>query len=135
MADGIKNFGGNVGRCDLYMRRIMEQEEKITSNESHDSLLTEFESLSVDDRRNLSKTAESKGLAIAYLMGGDPHLYGELVLGLQNQYLLNNDQFPNTLTEAFNLLSNYLMNPQKYADLSSSASRQLNGLSFLQHGE
>ena len=38
-------------------------------------------------------------------------------------------------------MSNYLMNPQKYADLPSSASKQLSksvhspGISFLQHGE
>ena len=137
MTDGIKNFGGNLGRHDLYIRRIMEKEKLIQSSSSQDEFAAAYEKLSKDERLAIMNAAESKSLAIAFLMGGRPDQYGELILTLQNQYLLKNDLFPNNLTEAYNLMANFLTNSNSYIEPVQSA-QKLNksvyslGLSFLQ---
>ena len=84
MTDGIKNFGGNLGHHDLYIRRIMEKKQIIKASSSQDKFAAAYEALPKDDRLSILNAAESKSLAIAFLMGGRPDQYGKLILTLQN---------------------------------------------------
>ena len=42
------------------------------------------------------------------MMGGRPELYGDLLIDLQNQYLIGIDNFPRSLTEAYNIMANFI---------------------------
>ena len=138
MADGIQNFGGNLGKHDLFIRRVMEHNNMVKDGATQQEFYTTYAALSADEKEAVLSAAESRGLAIAFLMGGNPQQYGQLILGLQNQFLMKNDQFPKTLTEAYNLMSNYLVDPQKYAIDATASSKELKNsvyslrLSFLQ---
>ena len=93
MTDGIKNFGGNIGRHNLYIRRVMEKKDLIKANSSQENFAAAFESLKKDDKNKVLEEAKAKSLAICFLMGGRPEQYGELILTLQNQYLLKTTSF------------------------------------------
>ena len=136
IADGIKNFGGNLGR-DLYVCGIMEKKQIIHVSSTPQEFADAYKKLSKDDHAEILNAAESKSLAVAFLMGGKPDQYGELILTLQNQYLLKNDLFPNNLTEAYNLMANFLINPNLSNEFAPNAQNFKNsvyslGLSFLQ---
>ena len=105
---------------------------------SHQEFVKPYDDLSSANKTSVRKAAKLCSLATAFLMGGNPQQYGQLILGLQNQYLMENDQFPKTLTEAYNLMSNYLVDPQKYTADAATSSKELKQsvyslrLSFLQ---
>jgi hypothetical protein len=48
--------------------------------------------------------AKERYLAVACLLGADRTRYGWLIKDLENQYLLGNDNYPNTLDETYGLL-------------------------------
>jgi hypothetical protein len=53
-------------------------------------------------------------LAYTYMEGADKSKYGSLLSGLQTQYLLGNDQYPRTVSDANSVLSNHRFdNPSK----------------------
>ena len=134
MADGIHNFGGNIGRHDLYIRRQMERKSLITQSSTHEEYAEAFSKLDAAKKDEVLKAAEAKSLAVAFLMGGKPNQYEDLILTLQNQYLLKNDLFPNSLTESYNLMSNFLAHSKKAVSESTVTNSKVYSLalSFLQ---
>jgi len=138
MADGIKNFGGNLGNHDLYICRVMESKSLVTSDLSYDEFQDKFISLDKEQKKQVLEAAENKSLAIAFLMGGIPKQYEELILTLQNQYLLKNDMFPTALTDAYNLMSNFIVNSKGSSKGTSASPKDVNksvyslGVSFFQ---
>lgn len=135
MSDGIKNFGGSIGRHDLHIRRTMESMSLAHTSDTHEEYQQKFEALDKSKKDDVLKAAEAKSLAIAFLMGGSPNQYQELILTLQNQYLLKNDLFPSTLTSAYNLMSNYLAHSKTpSSELTNSSSSKVYSLvmAFLQ---
>jgi len=54
------------------------------------------------------KKAEEKMRAIAFMKKSDPGRYGQLMIDLENQYTLGNNQYPETVTRAYNLICNYI---------------------------
>jgi hypothetical protein len=51
-------------------------------------------------------------LAFTYLENSDRTKYGSLLTGLQTQQSLKNNQYPQTITEATNVLSNHRFDQQ-----------------------
>jgi hypothetical protein len=68
--------------------------------------------------------AQDKFLATAFLNGADHSCYGRLLDRLQNDYLQGQDRYPKTLTNAYDLLTNWKPESQQN-DTNAS-----NGLSF-----
>ena len=54
--------------------------------------------------------AYQEWLAFVYITNTDYARYGTLITGLSNQYALGNDQYPKTIVEATNVLSNHRYN-------------------------
>ena len=62
------------------------------------------------DNKSVAKCAETayqQLLAYTYLDNCDKTKYGTLLTGLQTQQSLKNNQYPKTITEANNVLSNH----------------------------
>jgi len=60
-----------------------------------------------DEIVKLQEKAQSQFLAYMYLDNADKAKYGTLLTGLHTQTSLKNDQYPKTITEANNVLSNH----------------------------
>ena len=58
-------------------------------------------------RGQLHVKVENRVLGMMFLVGGRLQRYGNLLVDLQNQFVRDNDQFPKTLTDAYNLMVNY----------------------------
>jgi hypothetical protein len=71
----------------------------------------------------LIKEAFGEFVAFTYLENADKTKYGTLVSGLESQFSLGNDQYPKTLTDANNVLSNHKFD-QAYADLKKKQKQQ-----------
>ena len=53
------------------------------------------------------KAAREGSVAIAFILRSSKDRYGDLLIDLENQFSLGNDQYPDTMGEAFSLLANY----------------------------
>ena len=51
--------------------------------------------------------AQEGAVAIAFLLRSSKDKYGDLLIDLENQFSLGNDQYPDTMGEAYSLLANY----------------------------
>ena len=51
--------------------------------------------------------ARSKYLALVLLENSDKHRYGKLIMEIKNDYCKGQDDYPDTITAAYNLLINY----------------------------
>jgi len=60
----------------------------------------------------LSKTAQERYLAVAFLLGSDRSRYGRLIKNLENDYLQGTNHYPTTVTGAYNLLTNWKQDPR-----------------------
>ena len=60
-----------------------------------------------DTRNKTVMQANSRLLSIIYLANADLKKYGSIMAGLNTQRTLGNDQYPTTITEASNVLSNH----------------------------
>ena len=63
-----------------------------------------------DEVKKLQAAAFSQLMAFVYLDNADRQKYGSLTTGLQSQHSLGNSQYPTTVTEATNVLSNHRFN-------------------------
>ena len=94
MADGIKNFSGNLGNHDLYIHKVIESMSLATHELTHDGFQDEFNSLDQNQKQQIMEAAKNKSIAIAFLREGLSKQYEKLIQTLQNQNLLENDMFP-----------------------------------------
>jgi hypothetical protein len=65
-------------------------------------------------KREIAKatdTAKQKAYAIAFLQRADKGRYGLLITHIENQFTLGSDQYPTTITGAYNLLIRYVKRP------------------------
>jgi hypothetical protein len=69
--------------------------------------MKEFVSETELNYQNLSNMAFEQYCAFLYLEQSDKKKYGSIMNGLSTQYSLNNDQYPKSLIEAVNVLSNH----------------------------
>jgi len=118
--ENIKRYGGSFGNHVVYIRELMSRDDLDYSDIEEDSeIMSKYED-----------QASMKFLAIAFLLGGRVEIYGDLFTDLENDYLKGRDFFPDTVTEAYNLMSSYV--PRKPLSNTNRAQIRQNGLGFLQ---
>ncbi len=106
--------------------------------------MKDYDESNVDAVEKCRKKAFSQFMAFLYLDNSDKQKYGSLLTGLQTQQSLKNDQYPKSVTEANNVLSNHRFDnagktnrqqnastPKKDADNENDKEEKLE-LSFLQ---
>ena len=107
MVDSINRVGGNFGQHNLVLKTIMIESKIIKSEATDFDFQQAYERLTAPQRKDVKDKAEAQVLAIMFLLGGRPEKYGNLLVDLQNQYIRGSNQFPTTLTDAYNLMVNY----------------------------
>jgi hypothetical protein len=69
--------------------------------------MKEFNPRNQDSFEKCKLKAFEQLMAYSYMEGADRSKYGSLLAGLQTQYLLGNNQYPQTITDANKVLSNH----------------------------
>jgi hypothetical protein len=69
--------------------------------------MDEYDESNKDTIEKCNERSFSQFLAYTYLENSDKAKYGSLLVGLQTQQSLKNNQYPKSLTEANNVLSNH----------------------------
>ena len=59
----------------------------------------------------IRQDAQQLYLATAFILGADRNKYGQLIENLENDYLQGQNNYPQTLTGAYNLLTNWKQDP------------------------
>ena len=106
----LKKYIQTLPKFIKYNERTMEQENKTQSDSDYDQE-------SKDDRykpqqnielmkRNLIKKTSEKLYAFIYLENSDQNKFAGVIKTLSQQKSFGNDQFPNTIVEASEILSN-----------------------------
>ena len=91
--------------------------------------VVDHDNIQPDERmRAVRETTESVKVALL-ISGADKRRYGQLKLGLANNYLLWTDQYPDTLEKVVNLLSNYRAPPKLH---QMRAQPRVDGVAFIQ---
>jgi Zinc knuckle len=93
----IEHYGGHIGD-DIAL--IEEEEKKMTAVMLPVPLTT-------DQRISCITLAKNKSNAIYFLCCADPIRYATLTTDLENQFTRGNDQYPDNITDAYNLLVSY----------------------------
>uniref|UniRef100_A0A7S2UAI5 Uncharacterized protein n=1 Tax=Attheya septentrionalis TaxID=420275 RepID=A0A7S2UAI5_9STRA len=62
--------------------------------------------LTPEELDELKKEAQEQYLATAFLLGADRGRYSGLIVSLENAYLLGNNNYPQTVSAAYNMLEN-----------------------------
>jgi len=121
MVDNIKRYGGNFGDQRTFISEMM----------SKDNLSYDDGDISQEVRKDYIERARNKFMATAFLLGGRMDLYGDLCTELENDFLKGRDFFPDSTTEAYNLMTNYVQRKGTRNNTDRVYLRQ-NGLGFLQ---
>jgi hypothetical protein len=80
-----------------------------------------------DELAQATKTTKNKAHAMAFLKRADKGRYRQLSTELENQYTRGTDQYPITVTEAYNLLVNYLKPADVPRDRNATRNRDHGG--------
>ena len=95
----IEHYGGSL--CD----------DKAMIEEELANLILQDPSCSKEEKEDYRADAlvlaKNKALAMAFLKRSDKGRFGQLLTDLKNQYSRGTDQYPETVTEAYNLLVSY----------------------------
>lgn len=96
--ENIKRYGGSFGDQTVYIKELMSRDGvKYVEKGMDEQVFTDY-----------ANQARQKFLAIAFLLGGRVDLYGDLFTDLENDYLTGRDFFPDSVTDAYNLMANYV---------------------------
>jgi hypothetical protein len=93
--DVIKESGGSIGHSPEMVKRLCKQ--KGTPLKDMDRAATLV----------IQKESEERYLAVAIMIGADRSRFGTLLEDLQNDYLQKRDNYPKTMAESYNLLTNW----------------------------
>lgn len=77
------------------------------------------------DKVRIAKAVNEYTLATALILGADPDRYGGMLRQLKNATLAGRDEWPKTVTEAYNYLSKW-----EGEDVSARVSREYEGVAF-----
>jgi hypothetical protein len=86
----LKAIGADIG-LDSGMRK--------TLNEDRDML-----TMTSDEKKAIDEEVVERFIAITLLMGADRRRYGRLLDNLENEFVAGHDNYPKTLTDAYNRL-------------------------------
>jgi hypothetical protein len=99
----IEQFGGEIGRDTIIISKELEI-RGLNVKDATEAQVAES-----------SNTGKGKYLAIALLRESDRSRYGRMLDDLQNQYLNGYNNYPDSVTAAYHLLTHYVVNPQSTA--------------------
>jgi Zinc knuckle len=68
--------------------------------------------LTAGQKQVVTKEAQDQYLAVAFVLSADRNRFGKLVEDMENDYLQGRDNFPKSLTAAYNLLTNWKQDPR-----------------------
>ena len=110
-----------------YNERMMEQENKTQSDSDSDqeSKGNKYEIQQNTElmKRNLMKKASEKLYAFIYLENSDQNKFTGVIKTLSQQKSFGNDQFPNTIVEASEILSNHNYENNKIKNTQRNANK------------
>ena len=125
MIDVIGHTGGMVGHQPGIERDIMRRERSIDPTNA-----TTMQQMEIE------KEAQKGYLAVAFMLGSDKARFGRLLENLENDYLQGQNNYPTSITAAYNLLTNWKQDPRNLIRTSGPVS---NGVLFTnvdgEHGE
>ena len=81
--------------------------------------VTGFDALSDNDKKDAEKPGEEMLCEILYLENSDKAMFADLKKRVENDYVLNKEEYPRTVTVIYRLLLNYQPN-YKYNRQSQS---------------
>jgi hypothetical protein len=67
----------------------------------------DYDTMSEAEKEEVEKEAQGRYLAVAFVLGADRLRYGRLIENLENDYLQGQNNYPTTVTAAYNLLTNW----------------------------
>ena len=98
--DILNHIGAGIGDDEAIMKQVL-RSQGINVNEAMDAQ---------------EEAAETEGtqwyLALAFLMGSDRSRFGRLLEKLENDFTAGNDNYPKTLTNAYNMLLEWKDDPR-----------------------
>ena len=95
LIDVIEYSGGSIG-IQPGIVKALATEKQIDVNR-----------LTRQEKDELEKEAQGRYLAMTFTLNSDRTKYGTLIEDLENSYLHGEDRFPKTMTNAYNLLTNW----------------------------
>jgi Reverse transcriptase (RNA-dependent DNA polymerase)/Zinc knuckle len=78
-----------------------------------------------------NKEATERYLAVAFLLGADRIRYGKLIEDMENSYLQGQNNYPKTINDAYNLLSNWKQDPRNMVRIGAGGT---DGVQFVNNG-
>ena len=98
--DVLSHIGAGIGHDTAIMRQVLRSQ-----------------GINVDEATEAQEeAAETEGiqwyLALAFLMGSDRSRFGRLLEKLENDFTAGNDNYPKTLTDAYNMLLEWKVDPR-----------------------
>ena len=119
IADAMRNMMQLRQRDDEslidYTARFKSSKDILVSQIGGPIMLTKYvesmESSSSKPEKAKQKEAFEQLMAFLYIENSDKAKYGSLISGLSSQYSLGQDQYPKTITDASNVLSNHRFDP------------------------
>jgi hypothetical protein len=115
IVDVINQVGGSVGKN----IGLVKEYAKVKG--------VDFETLSNEALKKLKEETYERYLATSFVLAADRSRYGRLIESLENDYLQGRDNYPTTLTSAYNLLTNWKQDPR---NLMRSIGPVNDGVSF-----
>jgi hypothetical protein len=100
--DVIEHCGGSIGVEPILVENILTE------------LGLTMSTASTVEATAAGNVAQESYLASAFLLASDRTRYGKLLEDLENDYLQGRDNYPKTLTGAYNLLVNWKQNPNHF---------------------
>ena len=97
MVQNITRYGGSVGKHPLFIKDFMIRNQALNKRASNKEFQKASIALTSTQQEEFTKLAEDKALATAFMMGGNRKIFGPQLVNMQNQFLLDNDQMPDTL--------------------------------------
>eukprot|EP00978_Attheya_sp_CCMP212_P000824 scaffold1720_cov37-Attheya_sp.AAC.1 len=67
----------------------------------------DMNAVTIAEKAGFGKEAQGMYLAVAFLLNSDRNRYGRLIEDLENSYLHGKDNYPKTVTSAYNILTNW----------------------------
>ena len=101
--------------CPIYLLKLMTNMKEFDKNDS-------------DSVTKCGKQKHEQLLAYVYLENADQSKYGSILSGLNTQNSLRNEQYPKTLIEANNVLSNHELDKKSVtSNKKNEKTREING--------
>jgi len=107
LVQNINRYGGSVGKHPVFIKEFMIKGGELAKGSNKKDFETAYAALDEDRKATFSKMSEDKALATAFMMGSNRKIFGPMLVNMQNQFLLGNDQMPDTLAQAYSIMANY----------------------------